>query len=187
MPLPNSNKGSSLFGRVSAAKTQSGSKPQGLPNTPLRGIKMGNGASSASTNADGDSHDHVNSKKLNSDLRGEIKWRDVKLQKYESDLQEKTKVLEEKCLEISKLRAEVDKLQSVLQIKVHKDAGKPDILSTIQENATMAGQENRSKKQGVSGESPMSSQNGAVIEIKHFEKEFRYVLISFNQNTYTFL
>jgi hypothetical protein len=43
--------------------------------------------------------------------------------------------LEEKDVEISKLRAEVDKLQSVLQIKVHKDAGKPDILATIQEDA----------------------------------------------------
>jgi hypothetical protein len=30
-----------------------------------------------------------------------------------------------------------------------KDAGKPDILATIQEDATMAGQETRTKKQGV--------------------------------------
>lgn len=39
----------------------------------------------------------------------------------------------------------------------------------------MAGsqQELRTKKQGVSAESPMAQQNGAVVEIKHIEKDFR--------------
>lgn len=185
MPLPNTGKGNSLFTRVSSGKTQTSqgvatSKPPGVTtkhatlgqsSSPLRGVKMGNGASSASANHDGDhSESSQNHKKLIPDLRAEIKTRDAKILRYESELLDKNTLLEEKMVEISKLRAEVDKLQSVLQIKVHKD--KPDILATIQENASMAGQESRSKKQGVSGESPMSS-TGVPVEIKKFEKDFR--------------
>jgi hypothetical protein len=60
-------------------------------------------------------------------------------------------------------------------VKVHKDAGKPDILATIQEDATMAGQETRTKKQGVSGESSNANQNIEILELKHFDKDFRYM------------
>ncbi|XP_021352271.1 cGMP-dependent protein kinase 1-like [Mizuhopecten yessoensis] len=171
MPLPNNTKGS-LFSRGNSGKASGQTKP-GLSTSPVRGFKMGNGASSASSTLDGDSHEHINNKKLIPDLRAEIKIRDAKILKYETELLERKRLLEEKCEEITKLRAEVDKLQSVLQIKVHKDAGNPDILATIHENASVPGQEGRSKKQGVSAESPMSSQHGTVVEIKRHEKEFR--------------
>ncbi|XP_033750049.1 cGMP-dependent protein kinase 1-like isoform X1 [Pecten maximus] len=171
MPLPNNTKGS-LFSRGNSGKASGQTKP-GLSTSPVRGVKMGNGASSASTALDGDVHEHLNNKKLIPDLRAEIKIRDAKILKYETELLEKKRILEEKCAEITKLRAEVDKLQSVLQIKVHKDAGNPDILATIHENSSVPGQEGRSKKQGVSAESPMSSQHGTVVEIKRHEKEIR--------------
>lgn len=138
---------------------------------------MGNGASSTPSNFDGDVHDHLNTcnKKSIPDLRAEIKIRDAKILKFEAELLDRKRLLEEKCAEIAKLRAEVDKLQSVLQIKVHRDAGNPDILATIHENASVPGLEGRSKKQGVSAESPMSTQNGTAVEIKRHDKEFRFV------------
>ncbi|XP_069125517.1 cGMP-dependent protein kinase 1-like [Argopecten irradians] len=171
MPLPNNTKGS-LFSRGNSGKASSQNK-SGLSTSPVRGVKMGNGASSATSALDGDPHEHLNNKKLIPDLRAEIKIRDAKILKYETELLEKKRILDEKCAEITKLRAEVDKLQSVLQIKVHKDAGNPDILATIHENSSVPGQEGRSKKQGVSAESPMSSQHGTVVEIKKNEKEIR--------------
>lgn len=175
MPLPsNNNKASSILSKTSASKGVV-KNPSGLtlPNAAPSGAKMGNGASASNITIEGEHIDIVKIRTLIPELRKEIKLRDARLQKYENELHEKTKLLAEKSDEITKLNAEVDKLKSVLQIKVHKDAGKPDILATIQEDATMAGQETRAKKQGVSGESPMSSQNGVAVEIKHFEKEFR--------------
>ena len=133
---------------------------------------MGNGASATKIVIDGETLDLVKIKQIIPELRRELKLRDAKLHQYEKELIEKTRQLEDKILDAQKLKEEVHKLKSVLQLKVHKD-GKPDVLAAIGEEATTTGPE-RSKKQGVSGESPMSQGVGG-IEIKHFEKDFRYV------------
>ena len=187
MPLPSNTGGSSkapFLNRNIGGKTQGGAaRPAPLNFSPVAnpGIKMGNGASASSvTTADGEIVDIVKLKSLVPELRKEIKIRDSKLLRYETELLEKSKLLDEKCIEVTKLKAEVDKLQSVLQIKVHKNIGngKFENFLTIQEDAALpSGQiESRTKKQGVSGESPGASQNGANLEIKHVEKDFRYVL-----------
>lgn len=133
---------------------------------------MGNGASATKIIIDGETLDLVKIKQIIPELRKELKQKDVRLQQYEQELYEKNKLLEEKVADVARLKEEVHKLKSVLQLKVHKD-GKPDILTTIQEDGSSQGHE-RAKKQGVSGESPMSVGQGQ-IEIKHFEKDFRWV------------
>ena len=147
--------------------------------TPTRGVpspvnnvpqNMGNGASAGKIIIDGETLDLVKIKQIIPDLRRELKHRDAKLQHYEQELYDKTKLLEEKIADVQRLKEEVHKLKSVLQLKVHKD-GKPDILATIQEDGSTVGHE-RAKKQGVSGESPMSQVDGQ-IDIKHHEKDFR--------------
>jgi len=54
---------------------------------------------------------------------------------------------------------------------------KNDLLATINEEALMMGQESRQKKQGVSGESAQTGHG--VQEIKHYDKDFKYMLCSF--------
>ncbi|CAG2240366.1 PRKG1 [Mytilus edulis] len=181
MPLPNHNSESnksntSVLNKTGTGKTPASNRAPGvyhIAHVAPSGNRMGNGASSTHIVIDGEQIDVVKLKHLVPELRKEIRNRDSKIQRYEGELVEKCKQLEEKDVEICKLRAEVDKLQSVLQIKVHKDAGKPDILATIQEDATMAGQETRTKKQGVSGESSNANQNSEILELKHHEKDFR--------------
>lgn len=183
MPLPShsseSNKSNtSVLNKTGTSKPPVTSRAPGvyhISHVAPSGNKMGNGASSTNIVIDGEQVDVIKLKHLVPELRKEIRSRDSKIQRYEGELVEKCRLLEEKDVEISKLRAEVDKLQSVLQIKVHKDAGKPDILATIQEDATMAGQETRTKKQGVSGESSNANQNIEILELKHFDKDFRYM------------
>lgn len=183
MPLPShsseSNKSNtSVLNKTGTSKPPVTSRAPGvyhISHVAPSGNKMGNGASSTNIVIDGEQVDVIKLKHLVPELRKEIRSRDSKIQRYEGELVEKCRLLEEKDVEISKLRAEVDKLQSVLQIKVHKDAGKPDILATIQEDATMAGQEARTKKQGVSGESSNANQNIEILELKHFDKDFRYM------------
>lgn len=156
-----------------------GVKARSIPTTPARAAQspannvpqtMGNGASASKIIIDGETLDLVKIKQIIPDLRRELKQRDAKLQHYEQELYDKSKLLEEKIADVKRLKEEVHKLKSVLQLKVHKD-GKPDILASIQEDGSTVGQE-RAKKQGVSGESPMSQVDGH-IEIKHFEKDFR--------------
>ncbi|XP_052766307.1 cGMP-dependent protein kinase 1-like isoform X3 [Mya arenaria] len=131
---------------------------------------MGNGASATKIIIDGETLDLVKIKQIIPELRKELKQKDARIQQYEHEVFEKNKLLEEKTADVSRLKEEVHKLKSVLQLKVHKD-GKPDILASIQEDAPPTGHE-RAKKQGVSGESPMSVGDGQ-IEIKHFDKDFR--------------
>ncbi|KAL3877805.1 hypothetical protein ACJMK2_035452 [Sinanodonta woodiana] len=148
----------------------------GLSSAPLPQAgspnNMGNGASASKIIIDGETFDLVKIKQIIPELRRELKQKDAKLQHYEQNILEKSKLLEEKSAEVNRLKEEVHKLKSVLQLKVHKD-GKPDILATIQEDVTMAGQESRSKKQGVSGESLASHGGSLTIELTHFEKDFR--------------
>lgn len=158
---------------------QSNNSTRPVQNSPFNTVQanMGNGASATKIIIDGETLDLVKIKQIIPELRKELKQKDAKVQQYEKELYEKSKILEEKVADVARLKEEVHKLKSVLQLKVHKD-GKPDILASIQEDGSTQGHE-RAKKQGVSGESPMSVGEGQ-IEIKHFEKDFRYVPVAAN-------
>ncbi|XP_060557265.1 cGMP-dependent protein kinase 1-like isoform X4 [Ruditapes philippinarum] len=132
---------------------------------------MGNGASATKIVIDGETLDLVKIKQIIPELRKELKQKDARIQQYEQELYEKSKLLDERIADVNRLKEEVHKLKSVLQLKVHKD-GKPDILATIQEDGAVTQGHERAKKQGVSGESPMTIGEGH-LEIKHFEKDFR--------------
>ncbi|XP_064602386.1 cGMP-dependent protein kinase 1-like [Liolophura sinensis] len=132
--------------------------------------KMGNGASATQIVVDGETLDMVKIKMLIPELRKELKQKDAEIQRCEIEIQDVKHKMVQRNAEVTRLQEEVRKLKSVLQATVHKD-GKPDILATIHEDAIMAGQEARLKKQGVSGESSMSQQSS--VELKRFEKDFR--------------
>ena len=106
-------------------------------------------------------------------LKTRLQEKDKMVGQYQLALEETKYMLRERDSEIEKLRNEIHKLRSVLAVTVHKD-GKPDILSTIHEEAAMAGQDARIKKQGVSGES--SNAGGMSVELQHFDKDFRWVV-----------
>ncbi|KAK2156970.1 hypothetical protein LSH36_201g00010 [Paralvinella palmiformis] len=106
------------------------------------------------------------------DLEYQLKEKQMIIARQEDELDELRGAVRERDDELIKLRAEIHKLKSVLQVTVHKD-GKPDILSTIQERPSVGGQEARSKKQGVSGESSNLPGGVGAIQIKHFDKDFR--------------
>ena len=148
------------------------------------GSTMGNGAS-ATTHVvvEGEAIDVNKIKELLPQLRQQLKQRDESLERVQKELadQKLVELLKEKDAELQRCKEEIHKLKSVLQATLHKD-GKPDILSTIHEEAAMVGQEGRGKvvkKQGVSGESSGST-NAKPPEIKHFPKDFRWVGLSFN-------
>lgn len=131
---------------------------------------MGNGASATQIVVDGETLDMVKIKMLIPELRKELKQKDAEIQRCEIEIQDVKHKMVQRNAEVTRLQEEVRKLKSVLQATVHKD-GKPDILATIHEDAIMAGQEARLKKQGVSGESSMSPQSS--VELKRYEKDFR--------------
>ncbi len=131
---------------------------------------MGNGASAAQVTLDGEPMDVSRLKSLLPELKHKIKQRDAELERYRAELQRCQNSVYEKDSEISKLKEEVHKLKSVLQATVHKD-GKPDILSTIHEEAAKEGNAGRNKRQGVSGES--SAQTSWTAELQRHEKDFR--------------
>lgn len=156
------------------ANNQTTHAGRGVQHYPVNAASpnMGNGASATKIIIDGETLDLVKIKQIIPELRKELKQKDARIQQYEQELFEKNKILDEKIADVSRLKEEVHKLKSVLQLKVHKD-GKPDILATIQEDGVTPPGHERAKKQGVSGESPMSIGEGQ-LEIKHFEKDFRY-------------
>ena len=132
-------------------------------------IIMGNGASASQLISD-DSMDYEKALVVVPILRQQVHDKDVQLRQCQEDLQTLKNSLITKESEITRLKAEVNKFKSVLVAKVHKD-GKPDILSTIHEEALMTGQESRTKKQGVSGESAQTGHG--VHEITRLEKDFK--------------
>lgn len=136
---------------------------------------MGNGASGqgGSVTIDGEVYDLPKLKVLVPDLKAQLQDKNQRVQQLTAELQDKDRLLRDREAEIKKLKGEVDKLKSVLQLKVTDGGvpGKPDILATIQEDSNTLAPDTRSKRQGVSGESP-SAQQGA-IELKHIDKDFR--------------
>ncbi len=131
---------------------------------------MGNGASAAQITVDGEPVDVGRLKTLLPQLKHELRQKDAEIEKCQAKLQRCQSILTEKDTEISKLKEEVHKLKSVLQATLHKD-GKPDILSTIHEEAAKEGNAGRNKRQGVSGES--SAQSSWTAELERHEKDFR--------------
>ena len=130
---------------------------------------MGNGASATQMVIDGEAFNLAKVKELLPELKQQLKQKDTMLERCESELSLTRQALRARDVDVEKLKAEVHKLKSVLQATVHKD--QPDILATIHEEATMAGQEVRLKKQGVSGESSAAGIGPAAII--HHEKDFR--------------
>ena len=185
MPPPNSppyqNVNRPLLGVKARSHPTQSSASNSISSSPSRGVQspfpapssptMGNGASATKIIIDGETLDLVKIKQIIPELRRELKHKDAKIQQYEQELYEKAKIIEEKIADVSRLKEEVHKLKSVLQLKVHKD-GKPDILATIQEDVPGTQGHERAKKQGVSGESPLSQAEGQ-IEIKRYDKDFR--------------
>jgi cGMP-dependent protein kinase len=136
---------------------------------------MGNGASGQGTiTVDGETYDISKLKVLLPELKGQVQEKTNRIHQLSAELQDKDRLLRERDVEIKKLKAEVDKLKSVLQLKVTDSAlpgSKPDILAAIGEESGLLVPDSRTKRQGVSGESPSSQQGN--IELKHIEKDFR--------------
>ncbi len=128
---------------------------------------MGNGASAAQVVLDGEPLDVARLKSLLPELKHQLKQRDAELERCQLELERCQNLLHERDADISRLKNEIHKLKSVLQATVHKD-GKPDILSTIHDEAVG---KSRAKKQGVSGES--TAQSSWTAELKRHEKDFR--------------
>ncbi|XP_071952421.1 cGMP-dependent protein kinase 1-like [Antedon mediterranea] len=106
------------------------------------------------------------------DLQKQVLGYEQQLKLYAAEIRDRNTVIDERGCEISRLREEVNKLKSVLQVTTGSRNGIPDILSTIHEESGMAGSDttkDRNKKQGVSGETTKTE----YVELKRFSKDFR--------------
>lgn len=63
--------------------------------------------------------------------------------------------------------------QSVLQQQAVRFHEHGDLLATLHEQHSMAGQGSMTKKQGVSGESCFQNKTAEKIHIQRFDKDFR--------------
>ena len=144
------------------------------PRSPASTPGMGNGASAKQVFVEGEAMDTGRIQQLVPQLQHQVTQYSTQIDEQKrllrashSELEHTRKQLYEKDREIKHLRGEIDKLKSVLQVKVHE--GRPDILDAIQEEAAHLVSKNRNKKQGVSGESSQST----VQPLQHFDKDFR--------------
>ena len=143
---------------------------------------MGNGTAKnfekgASSDASVKSDEHITKIIMDREalIQANQAWKTNKIEVLLEELKLAKGKLHEKDLENEKLKAEIHKLKSVIDVKIHKD-GKPDLLATLHEDLAMGGQEVRNKKQGVSGESSsVSGLNSKIDLLQHFDKDFRYV------------
>ena len=133
---------------------------------------MGNGASSTAKRGFRPASGRMNSseamkrKTLLPELRQTIRTKDMELESCAQKICELRKLLADREAAVCRLKGEVHKLKSVLQATLQN--GETGGLSTIPEYSQIIAHE-RSKKQGVSGE---SSRLG-LETIEHFEKNFR--------------
>ena len=113
-------------------------------------------------------------------LRRELKEKDDLLQRKESQLHHRQRLIEEKDAELSKLRKEIHELKCVVQQTAQ--SAKPGMLSTIHERwvvreAKASGEPKASKKEkrmAVSGESSSTAQEETKKELGRHLKDFRY-------------
>nr|XP_045598842.1 cGMP-dependent protein kinase, isozyme 1-like [Procambarus clarkii] len=108
------------------------------------------------------------------ELKAEVRERDVKINMLEADTLDLRRQLKRKTEQLNKLQREVHKLKSVLEHQqVRLAGGDGDLLSSLHEQHSMAGQTSMNKKQGVSGESCFQSKTAEKIHIQRFDKDFR--------------
>jgi len=134
------------------------------------------------------------------ELKRQVRQRDAVLERCAAEIDDLRRLVVARDAEVARLKAEINKFKSVLDAKVpaagsngggvgHSAVNgtpgttvlappqggrvKSDLLATINEEAVMIGQETRSKKQGVSGESAQTGHG--VHELRRVDKDFKYV------------
>lgn len=118
--------------------------------------------------------------KRTAQLKRELKEKDDFLQRKEAELQYRQLVIDEKDMELTKLRKEIHELKCVVQ----QTARKSSILSMIQEDREMAAINTKSgtkdtsssrkeKRMAVSGESSSKAQEDTKKELERHPKDFR--------------
>lgn len=120
--------------------------------------------------------------KRTTQLKRELKEKDDFLQRKEAELQYRQLVIDEKDMELAKLRKEIHELKCVVQQTAHKSS----ILSMIQEDREMAvvntksttkdiSSSRKEKRMAVSGESSSKAQEDTKKELERHPKDFRLV------------
>ena len=123
--------------------------------------------------------------KRTAQLKRELKEKDDFLQRKEAELQYRQLVIDEKDMELTKLRKEIHELKCVVQ----QTARESSILSMIQEDREMAAVNMKSgtkdtsssrkeKRMAVSGESSSKAQENTKKELERHPKDFRLVFCS---------
>ncbi|KAG1659908.1 cGMP-dependent protein kinase, isozyme 1 [Nymphon striatum] len=147
----------------------SDSSSQSMGNGATKSISEGSGHFGFSKHKD---YDEI--KQLTMNLRSEIKSKDEKMLDVENERMRIARELADKSEEIHKLNREIHKLKSVLQVTTtSKDECKLDLLATIHEQHSMAGQGTLTKKQGVSGESTDPRKKIQSAPITEYNKDFK--------------
>ena len=119
-------------------------------------------------------------------LRRELREKDDFLQHTNAELQYKQRIIDEKDMELAKLRKEIHELKCVVQQTAHKSS----ILSTIQEDRGLAVSNSKlatkdilssrkEKRMAVSGESSSKAQEESKKELERHPKDFRLVFVFF--------
>ncbi|XP_022241910.1 cGMP-dependent protein kinase 1-like [Limulus polyphemus] len=106
-------------------------------------------------------------------LKEELREREEEVERLDLELGETRKILENREEEILRLNREIHKLKSVLHATSGSKNGKMDILATLHQQHSMAGQGALTKKQGVSGESARTRTHAENYCIQSHEKDFR--------------
>lgn len=122
---------------------------------------------------------HPSDKTSTTQLRRELKEKDDFLLRKDAELQHRQRIIEEKDVELAKLRKEIHELKCVVQ----QTAYKTSILSTIQEDRGTAGNSKsakgtprpsrKEKRMAVSGESSSTAQEDTKKELERHPKDFR--------------
>lgn len=146
---------------------------------------MGNGASAGGVLVNGTAERSDTSGTRNQTvLARELKEKDEFLQRKDAELQHRMKAIEEKDVEIAKLRREIHELKCVVQQTASSNS-KISVMSTINEDsaANALSREprkglgvhasGREKRQAVSGESSTKTHEFAKIELERHPKDFR--------------
>nr|XP_027226503.1 uncharacterized protein LOC113818506 [Penaeus vannamei] len=107
------------------------------------------------------------------ELKSDIRERDLRIDLLESEMLDLRRQVKRKTEELTRLQRDVHKLRSVLQQQAVRFHEHGDLLATLHEQHSMAGQGSMTKKQGVSGESCFQNKTAEKIHIQRFDKDFR--------------
>ena len=135
--------------------------------------------SHVSTEQNGKLQNQPSIKNSTTQLKRELKEKGEFLQRKDAELQHKQRIIEDRDVELAKLRKEIHELKCVVQ----QTAKKTSILSTIQEDRGMVGGNSGSvkgtktsrkeKRMAVSGESSSKAQEDTIKELERHPKDFR--------------